>query len=67
MTSLESIFAQNALSVLPTPLIQEWTDQLRNLDWKLREEIEQLKEEKTQLDAKVKALIEENEKNLKQS
>jgi hypothetical protein len=69
MISLASIFDQNVWSVLPEPLIQEWTNQHRTLDQKLKDGIVQLKaenssikEEKTQLDAKVKALIEENEK-----
>jgi hypothetical protein len=69
MISLASIFDQNVWSVLPEPLIQEWTNQHRTLDQKLKDGIVQLKaenssikEEKTQLDAKVKALTEENEK-----
>jgi chromosome segregation ATPase len=69
MTSLESIFGLYAFSVLPKEQVAEWLDQFRNLDRKHSDEIKQLKaeisiikEEKTQLDAKVKALSEENEK-----
>jgi predicted nuclease with TOPRIM domain len=68
---MESIFSfgLSALSLLPEEQLQEWFDLFRNLDRKHSEEIKQLKdensiikEEKTQLDAKVKALTEENEK-----
>ncbi|CCX06299.1 hypothetical protein FPQ18DRAFT_388000 [Pyronema domesticum] len=71
MTSMESIFSfgLSALSVLPEEQLQEWFDLFRNLDRKHSDEIKQLKaensiikEEKTQLDTKVKALTEENEK-----
>jgi seryl-tRNA synthetase len=62
MASLESVFSENASSVLPQHLIREWTDKLRNLDQKHRDEIESLKAKTNQLEAKVKALTEENEK-----
>jgi hypothetical protein len=66
MTLLASILDQNVLSMLPEPLIQKWNDQLQNLDQKLSNTIVQLRTEdsiiKAQLDAKVKALTEENEK-----
>ncbi|KAI5799626.1 hypothetical protein FPQ18DRAFT_301991 [Pyronema domesticum] len=70
MASLASVSSENASSVLLQALIREWTDQIRNLDQKHRDEIENLKaEKKNQLDAKVyqleakaRALSKENEK-----
>jgi outer membrane murein-binding lipoprotein Lpp len=63
MVSLESGFSDNASSVIPQPLIREWTDQLRNLDQKYRDGIETMKamtiafsREKNQLEAKANQL-----------
>ncbi|KAI5809306.1 hypothetical protein BZA77DRAFT_361755 [Pyronema omphalodes] len=62
MASLESIFSKNASQVLPPDLVREWTNEFRNMDQKYRDEIKSLKAKNNQLEAKVKALTEENEK-----
>ncbi|KAI5782801.1 hypothetical protein FPQ18DRAFT_420967 [Pyronema domesticum] len=63
MVWLEPGFSQHASSVIPQPLIREWTDELRNLDQKYRDGIENLKAmtiafsgEKNQLEAKATQL-----------
>jgi uncharacterized phage infection (PIP) family protein YhgE len=73
MASPATVFSENASSMLLQPLIREYTDQLRNQEQKHRDEIEnlkvkniavngQLEAKANQLEAKVKALTEENEK-----